>query len=357
MKTAKTKTFANLVWFSSHTCFWSFPWNVWWLDSRILDLKVSRITSVTWRSVSQVVQPVANSASCCQPSQHIRIVFVLDEFNDHWNHSSVNCQSLIYLNIFVLNIVQLLVIFVKIVFYSSTMFHILMKYLYYHHISWIQILRSGRSTPIISIFHMGRSSTQVRRGWNFQPMNIRGGIPVIKGGIPYMFHRIHYTHPTNNRGFIYHHRGNSLESLDAKLTRFWKNCNKFPVRRTKIKTWNTMNSCKTIEKKRSINLNVTGLWKVFMECLHLTLRLFDQSWSHFFVHKTRTCQVAQVVSVLHCESDFGLVKNVCLENIVYHNCMQLWLVLGVKLMEINSNLFSRWWVIHFFIIRCKVKEF
>ena len=30
-----------------------------------------------------------------------------------------------------------------------------------------------------------------------------------------------------------------------------------------------------------------------------------------------------------------------LENIVYHNCRQLWLVLGVKLMEISSNLFSR----------------
>ena len=32
----------------------------------------------------------------------------------------------------------------------------------------------------------------------------------------------------------------------------------------------------------------------------------------------------------------------CLENIVYHYFRQLWLVLGVKLMEINSNLFSRW---------------
>ena len=30
-----------------------------------------------------------------------------------------------------------------------------------------------------------------------------------------------------------------------------------------------------------------------------------------------------------------------LENIVYHNFRQLWLVLGVKLIEINSNLFSR----------------
>ena len=32
-----------------------------------------------------------------------------------------------------------------------------------------------------------------------------------------------------------------------------------------------------------------------------------------------------------------------LENIVYHNLRQLWLVLGVKLMEINSNLFSRYY--------------
>ena len=33
----------------------------------------------------------------------------------------------------------------------------------------------------------------------------------------------------------------------------------------------------------------------------------------------------------------------CLENIgKYHFFRQLWLVLGVKLMEINSNLFSRW---------------
>ena len=30
-----------------------------------------------------------------------------------------------------------------------------------------------------------------------------------------------------------------------------------------------------------------------------------------------------------------------LESKVYHNFRQLWLVLGVKLMEINSNLFSR----------------
>ena len=30
-----------------------------------------------------------------------------------------------------------------------------------------------------------------------------------------------------------------------------------------------------------------------------------------------------------------------LENLVYHFFRQLWLVLGVKLMEINSNLFSR----------------
>ena len=34
-------------------------------------------------------------------------------------------------------------------------------------------------------------------------------------------------------------------------------------------------------------------------------------------------------------------KNISLENMVYHNFRQLWLVLGVKLMEINSNLFSR----------------
>ena len=32
----------------------------------------------------------------------------------------------------------------------------------------------------------------------------------------------------------------------------------------------------------------------------------------------------------------------CLENIAYRYFRQLWLVLGVKLMEINSNLFSRW---------------
>ena len=33
-----------------------------------------------------------------------------------------------------------------------------------------------------------------------------------------------------------------------------------------------------------------------------------------------------------------------MENLVYHFFRQLWLVLGVKLMEINSNLFSRWMV-------------
>ena len=34
--------------------------------------------------------------------------------------------------------------------------------------------------------------------------------------------------------------------------------------------------------------------------------------------------------------------NIYLENIVYHFFRQLWLFLGVKLMEINSNLFSRY---------------
>ena len=34
-------------------------------------------------------------------------------------------------------------------------------------------------------------------------------------------------------------------------------------------------------------------------------------------------------------------KSYCLENLVYHFFRQLWLVLGVKLMEIKSNLFSR----------------
>ena len=37
----------------------------------------------------------------------------------------------------------------------------------------------------------------------------------------------------------------------------------------------------------------------------------------------------------------SLFKKAFLENIVYHFFRQLWLVLGVKLMEINSNLFSR----------------
>ena len=38
----------------------------------------------------------------------------------------------------------------------------------------------------------------------------------------------------------------------------------------------------------------------------------------------------------------GFLENfVLLENLVYHFFRQLWLVLGVKLMEINSNLFSR----------------
>ena len=41
----------------------------------------------------------------------------------------------------------------------------------------------------------------------------------------------------------------------------------------------------------------------------------------------------------------SLKINGCLETIVYHFFRQLWLVLGVKLMEINSNLFSRWNII------------
>ena len=36
-----------------------------------------------------------------------------------------------------------------------------------------------------------------------------------------------------------------------------------------------------------------------------------------------------------------LLKTCHLENLVHHNFRQLWLVSGVKLMEINSNLFSR----------------
>ena len=36
-----------------------------------------------------------------------------------------------------------------------------------------------------------------------------------------------------------------------------------------------------------------------------------------------------------------VLKNIFLENLVYHFFRQQWLVLGVKLMEINSNLFSR----------------
>ena len=39
---------------------------------------------------------------------------------------------------------------------------------------------------------------------------------------------------------------------------------------------------------------------------------------------------------------FPMNPSKCLENIVYHNFRQLWLLLGVKLMEINTNLFSRW---------------
>ena len=35
-------------------------------------------------------------------------------------------------------------------------------------------------------------------------------------------------------------------------------------------------------------------------------------------------------------------RNINLENIVYHVFRQLWLVLGVKLMEINSILFSKY---------------
>ena len=42
-----------------------------------------------------------------------------------------------------------------------------------------------------------------------------------------------------------------------------------------------------------------------------------------------------------------------LENLVYHFFRQLWLVLGVKLMEINSNLFSRY---SFFPTNCCCKH-
>ena len=39
-----------------------------------------------------------------------------------------------------------------------------------------------------------------------------------------------------------------------------------------------------------------------------------------------------------------------LENIVYHNFRHLWLVLGVKLLDIKSNLFSRSRLSNFFIL-------
>ena len=44
----------------------------------------------------------------------------------------------------------------------------------------------------------------------------------------------------------------------------------------------------------------------------------------------------------HLGKQLGINKSKCLEKIVYQNCRQLWLVLGVKLMEINSNLCSRY---------------
>ncbi len=41
------------------------------------------------------------------------------------------------------------------------------------------------------------------------------------------------------------------------------------------------------------------------------------------------------------QKDANIIKKEHLENLVYHLFRQLWLVLGVKLMEINSNWFSR----------------
>ena len=48
----------------------------------------------------------------------------------------------------------------------------------------------------------------------------------------------------------------------------------------------------------------------------------------------------------------------CLETIgKYHVLRQLWLDLGVMLMEMNSNMFSRWWVKDRIMIDFKLPEF
>ena len=56
-------------------------------------------------------------------------------------------------------------------------------------------------------------------------------------------------------------------------------------------------------------------------------------WSVWDPHKTKHTANSHLMS---------FPRNIDLENIVYHVFRQLWLVLGVKLMEINSIVFSRY---------------
>ena len=53
-------------------------------------------------------------------------------------------------------------------------------------------------------------------------------------------------------------------------------------------------------------------------------------------------QIIPTIRPCDCSLMFQIFASNYLENLVYHFFRQLWLVLRVKLMEINSNLFSRY---------------
>ena len=92
--------------------------------------------------------------------------------------------------------------------------------------------------------------------------------------------------------------------------------------------------------------------------LRLTERLLPgdvgTGWSrNRFLPVRGDCMTCIHEITLTCDPQISLKKdimqwekknNMYLENLVYHSFRQLWLVLGVKLMEINSNLFSRYFI-------------
>ena len=88
------------------------------------------------------------------------------------------------------------------------------------------------------------------------------------------------------------------------------------------------------------------LWLVLgVKLLEINSNWFSKYWRNKAHQTTTSFNLNKKTHVVQTNTLKHVREITCfenhLENIVYHNFRQLWLVLGVKLMEINSNLFSR----------------